>query len=87
MSENLTTQELIDARTVADDSVDTAVEAYMATSNTGAFPLGNGYVLDLDAAVMANPYARQVVRWPDASEALRRVAVCKAILSARPVKL
>ena len=87
MSGAFTTGELVNMRLISSARVDAAVDAYMLESKVEPFTLGDGYVLDLDAAVRSNPFAARVVMSPEASEPLKREAVCRAILTARPAKM
>ena len=86
MTESPTTGELYKAEAITDDDLDAAVEAYIADPRTTVFVMGDTYQLDLRAAVKAHPFARDNLRNPEASPGLKRAAVRKAILLARPKK-
>ena len=58
----------------------------MADAQTGVFPIGEGYGLDLSAAVDAHGPARKVLADPGTSDTFKRTMVRIAILLARPTK-
>ncbi|ACS43776.1 hypothetical protein [Methylorubrum extorquens] len=76
--------ELFKAKKVLDEEVVAAVDAYMADPTTGLFMIGEGYGVDLAAAVAANGWATERYNAKGATEAHRRHAVRTAILLARP---
>ena len=86
MAETPTTGELFKAKAILNEDVDAAVDAFMADPTLTAFLMGDGYVLDLAAAVQANPFAKRMLADPAMRDALKRTAVRAAILLARPVK-
>ena len=57
---------------VLDADVSAAVNAYMSDTETGVFPVGEGYGLDLGAAVEAHGPARKAVADPNATDAFKR---------------
>lgn len=87
MAETPTSDALCRAKTIPEDDVVAAVDAFMADpTRATAFPMGDSYRLDLVAAVAASKFARETVISPDAAEHLKRAAVLTAILLARPSK-
>lgn len=78
-----TVGELFKARTVTDDEVNAAVDAYLADPVASTFTITDGYVVDLDAAVVEHPWASLVVANEEASPSLKRAAVRMAILLAQ----
>ena len=86
MTEALTIGELYKAKTILADDLDAAVEAYMADPKTPQFAFAGGYSLDLMLAVRAQASARKLLKDPEAGPALKRSAVRRAILLARPMK-
>ena len=81
-----TVGELFKAKTVTDEHVNAAVDAYLAKPETDAHPIADGYVLDLVAAVTGHGWASQVVANRESSPSLKRGAVRTAILLARARK-
>ncbi|MDV2985727.1 UNVERIFIED_CONTAM: hypothetical protein Q9R58_15555 [Methylobacteriaceae bacterium AG10] len=80
---NPTVGELFKAKAVTDDQVNAAVEAYLAEPRPGVCPLGDTYVLDVDAAVRAHVPSRLVICDVHARKADKGTAVRTAILLAR----
>lgn len=62
------------------------VEVYLTDLYAGTFPIADGYVVDLDAAVAAHPWASLVVADEESSLSLKRGIVRMAILLARAQK-
>lgn len=85
MAERLTTGDLYKAKLILEKDVVAAVDAFMANPSTSAFLIGEGFALDLYAAVAASPFALRVLADPNALPASKRCAVRTAILLARPV--
>jgi hypothetical protein len=83
---NPTIGELYKAKAVADDDIRAAVDAFLADPTTTLFMLGEGYGVDLAAAVAAQAWATKEMADPKATEHIRRHAVRTAILLARPEK-
>jgi hypothetical protein len=71
---------------VLDADVRAAVDAYMADAETGVFPIGEGYGLDLGAAVAAYKPSRAALADPNTSDAFKRTMVRAAIMMAQPMK-
>jgi hypothetical protein len=84
MASNPTVSELRKTSDVTDDEITAAVDAVLADLATEAYPLANGWTLDLVAAV-ANHKASQDALLTD-REAYKRNMVRTAILLAHPVK-
>jgi S-adenosylhomocysteine hydrolase len=78
--------ELFKAKTVTDDEVNAAVDAYHADPASTAHLIADGYSLDLAAAVAGHRWASEVIASPEATSALRRAATRTAILLARVQK-
>lgn len=83
---NPTIGELFKTKAVTDKDVAAAVDAFMADPTTTLFMLGEGYGVDLAAAVAAQTWATKEMADPKATEHIRRHAVRTAILLARPEK-
>lgn len=77
--------ELYKGKKVLEEEVAAAIDAYMADPTTGLFMIGEGYGVDLAAAVAANGWATERYNAKDATETHRRQAVRTAILLAHPV--
>jgi hypothetical protein len=86
MAENATTGELYKAKAILESDVVAAVDAFMADPTTTLFVFGDGYRLDLAAAVRSHAWADATVRSTEATAHLKRVAVRTAILLGRPEK-
>ena len=82
----LTIGELYKAKIILADDLDAAVEAYMADPKTSQFTFAGGYSLDLMVAVRAQASARKLLKDPEAGPGLKRSAVRRAILLARPLR-
>jgi hypothetical protein len=78
--------ELFKVKAITDDQVNAAVEAYLSDFEAGIFPISDGYVVDVDAAVVEHPWASLVVADEGASSSLKRGIVRMAILLARAQK-
>ncbi len=78
--------DLIKAKTIREDDVDAAVDAYMIGVRGELFALADGYELNLGAAVSARPYATETLAKDGATDAQKRNAVKTAILLAVPTK-
>ncbi|EHP90081.1 hypothetical protein [Methylorubrum extorquens] len=81
-----TAGELFKAKTVTDNQVNAAVDAYLADPCTTTHLIADGYSLDLGAAVAGHSWASQVVANPESSPGLKRAAIRTAILLARAQK-
>jgi hypothetical protein len=86
MATDPTIGELFKQSLVLDADVRAAVDAYMDDVETGVFPVGEGYGLDLGAAVDAHGPARKAVADPNAWDTFKRTLVRTAVLLARPTK-
>ena len=86
MAADPTTGDLFKCGLVTDADVNAAIDAYMADASTGVFPLGDGYTLDLAAAVNGHSFAKNLLARKGASAISRRGVVQTAILLARPEK-
>ena len=78
-----TVGELFKAKAVTDEQVNAAVEVYLTDLDAGIFPIADGYVVDLDAAVVEHPWASLVVANEESSPSLKRGIVRMAVLLAR----
>jgi len=81
-----TTGDLFKAKTLTEEDLAAAVDAFMADPTTTAFLFGDGYWIDLAEAVRSHEWASVTVGTKDATEHLKRTAVRTAILLARPEK-
>ncbi|UYW26619.1 hypothetical protein OKC48_25775 [Methylorubrum extorquens] len=81
-----TVGELFKAKSVTDDEVNAAVDAYLTDLEAGIFPIADGYVVDVDAAVVKHLWASHVIANEESSPGLRRAAVRTAILLAQAQK-
>ena len=86
MAENPTTGELFKAKAILEADVVAAVDAFMADPTTTLVVFGEGYRIDLAAAVRNHEWASVTVATKDATEHLKRAAVRTAILLAQPEK-
>ena len=77
-----TVGELFKAKAVTDEQVNAAVETYLSDLEAGIFPIADGYVVDVDAAVVKHLWASHVLANHEASLGLKRAAVRTAILLA-----
>ncbi|MFK5595960.1 hypothetical protein ACFZ8E_02975 [Methylobacterium sp. HMF5984] len=81
---DLTTGDLIKAKTIASDEVNAAVEAFLKGGAVGLFGFASGHTLDLAATVKASRHASATLSEPTAKDGARRLAVRTAILLGRP---
>ena len=81
-----TVGELFKAKAVTDEQVNAAVEVYLSDLEVSIFPIADGYVVDVDAAVVKHLWASHVLANDEASPSLKRAAVRTAILLARAQK-
>ena len=86
MATGLTFGDLFKQALVLDADVCGAVDAYMADAQTGVFPIGEGYGLDLSAAFDAHGTARKVLADPGTSDTFKRTMARTPILLAPPKK-
>ena len=86
MATDPTTGELFKQALILDADVHAAVNAYMTDVETGVFPVGEGYGLDLAAAVDAHGPAKRALADPSASDGFKRTVVRAALILARPIK-
>ena len=86
MATDPTIGEMFKQSLVLDADVSAAVIAYMSDAETGVFPVGEGYGLDLGAAVEAHGAARKALADPNATDSFKRTMVRTAINMARPTK-
>ncbi|TXM72815.1 hypothetical protein FV218_12480 [Methylobacterium sp. WL69] len=82
-----TTGELFKAQVVTDADIAAAVDAFMDDPSTSAFLFSEGYRIDLAEAVRAHEWASVTTSNEKATDHLKRAAVRKAILLARPEKV
>lgn len=80
-----TVGELFKAKAILEADVEAATQAYLADPTTGAHPLGDGFRLDLAAAVGDYKRAPELQDL-SLNPGQRRGIVRTAILLARPVK-
>jgi len=69
-------------RLVTDEQVNAAVEVYLSDLEADIFPIADGYVVDVDAAVVKHLWASHVIANAESSLGLKRAAVRTAILLA-----
>ena len=86
MGGDQTVSDLYKAKAIQEADLDAAVDAFMADPRTNWFAIGEGYTVDLNGAVAANPFASATMVRANASEYLKRAFVCIAIQLSRPVK-
>lgn len=79
-----TIADLLRAGTLTDDDVTGAMDAFLSNPTPGEHPLGQGHVIDVNAAVEADPWASAVVRDGAEGETITRDAIRKALLKATP---
>jgi len=84
--EPATVSELREAAEVSDQEIDAAVDAVLADLATEAFPLTEGYALNLTAAVQSSTFATLVLKDGHATPRQKQHAVRTAILLAHPVQ-
>ena len=80
------TLDLFDSKAIVDDDVSVVVRAFVADPARAIFTIGEGWVVDVAAAVAAHPFAASVMHASWTGTDLRRAAVRAAVLLARPVK-
>ncbi|MCJ2112987.1 hypothetical protein MKK64_17540 [Methylobacterium sp. E-025] len=78
------TGDLIKAKTIASDEVNTAVDVFMRDPTVSLFRFASGHTVDPSAAVKDHEPSRKAVAEPGAFETFRRGMVRTAILLARP---
>lgn len=81
-----TVTEFRKAAEISDQEIDSAVDAVVADLATEAYPLTDGYTLDLNAAVQASTFASLVLKDVHATQRQKQHAVRTAILLAHPYK-
>ena len=86
MAENPTTGDLYKVKTILEDDVEAAVDAFMGDPSLTTFVMGNGYAIDVHDAVSASPFALGMLANPEAKPTSKRAAVRTVILLARPSK-
>jgi hypothetical protein len=79
---NPTVGELFKAKAVTDEQVNAAVETYLSDLEASIFPIADGYVIDVDAAVVKHLWASHILANQEASTSDKRNAVRTAILLA-----
>ncbi|CAO4173176.1 hypothetical protein [Methylorubrum extorquens] len=82
-----TVGELFKAKAVTDDEVNAAVEAYLTDFEAGIVPIADGYVVDVDGAVVKHLWASHVIANDESGPGLKRAAVRTAILLAKAQKV
>jgi hypothetical protein len=83
---NPTVGKFFKAKAITDERVNGAVEDYLSDLESGIFPIADGYVVDVDAAVVKHLWASHVIANAESSLGLKRAAVRTAILLARAQK-
>lgn len=83
MSDGPPLADLYKAKHLTDDDLTAAVAGYLADPTPGPRAIADGITLDIAAAVLASPYATEILAREDAPEPRRRMAVRTAILLAR----
>ena len=86
MAETPTAGELFKAKAILEEDVRAAVDVFMADPSLTTLLMGEGYAIDLHAAVSASPFALGMLEDPEIKEASKRSTVRTAILLARPTK-
>ena len=86
MSTNPSIGELYKAKAITSDEIDAAEDAVLAQPGEGPYPIGDGYLLDLSAAIEAHEPSAAALADPDRPEKFRRTMARTAILLARPDK-
>lgn len=74
---------LYKSKRLTGDDLIAAVAGYLADPTPGPQEIAPGLTLDIAAAVLASPYATEILAREGAPEAQRRMAVRTAILLAR----
>lgn len=72
---------------MTDADIVAAVDAYMADPSRSAFLFGEGYRIGLAEGIHAYEWASVTTTDKDATDHLKRTAVCNATLLARPEKV
>ncbi|WP_407523707.1 hypothetical protein [Methylobacterium oryzisoli] len=83
MPDTPTLADLYKAKRLTDDDMTAAVAGYLADPTPGPREIAEGISLDIAAAVLASPYATEILAREDAPEGRRRMAVRTTILLAR----
>ena len=78
--------DLYKAKLITDDELRAAVEAYFADPTEDAYPIAEGYDLDLAAAVQGHEPARKTLEHPDRTDKFKQTMVRTALIAARPEK-
>lgn len=86
MADTSTVSTLFDTMAVRNSHVNAAIEAYFADPKTSAYPIADGYTLDLAAAVEERLWVNEVVSGAEADLNLKRGVMCTAILLAQVQK-
>lgn len=86
MTGQSTISDLVKAKAITSEQVEAATEALLADRHAGTFPIAEGYVLDLGAALKAHQPSADALATPGMPQGLRRTMVRTAILLARPEK-
>ena len=86
MADQKSTADLRKAAEITDDEINAAVDAVLAKPETGSYPLGGGYMLDLAAVVAAHEPSAKALADPETKPGWRRTMARTAILLARPDK-
>jgi hypothetical protein len=68
---------------LTDEALNAAIAGYLLDPAPGPRGIADGIMLDIAAAVLASPYATEVLEREDATPAQKRTAVRTAILLAR----
>ena len=86
MADAPTIGDLVKAKLITTEQVEAAAEALLADTHAGSFPIAEGYVLDLCAALKAHQPSADTLATPGTPQGLRRTMARTAILLARPEK-
>ncbi|UYW29512.1 hypothetical protein OKC48_13710 [Methylorubrum extorquens] len=86
MADTPTVSTLFDTIAVRNSHLNAAIEAYFAEPGTSAYPIADGYTLDLAAAVEERLRVNEVVNDVEADLDLKRGVMRTAILLARAQK-
>lgn len=86
MAETPTLGELFKTKVILEAEVARAVQAAVSGDRNEAYDIGNGYTLDLNAALKAHEIANTALSSPVASLAHKWNMARTAILLARPVR-
>lgn len=82
-----TVSALLEAMTVTNRHVDSAIEAYFVDADASAHQIADGYTLAVDAAVKGSPWVNEVVSDGGVDLGLKRGVVRTAILTAHGLTL